>query len=486
MPWIVVKKKNEWCVYREGADGKPTGKTKGCHPTKKKAQAQQRALYHFVHESMELAHEDIRDRLRVALETRFALDPNTMEGIWIKKTYPDRVVYEHAGKMWQIDYTVDDAGEVILGTGEEVVIPNYVPVEEHIGMHTIAALAQPLRILESEEDDQSLHFEGCVLVDEVLSQGGKGRYYSREFNDRCLEATNLYLAAGGIITVYSRHGKAAGESGRAAYPTGLPVGRVTKPLWRKGAEIFYEAMISSTAEGKDVMVLIRDRVLQSTSLRASRYSSRMRALEDSTLVEEMVSAVIVGIDLCDQAGIEGAGIRRVLEEAPQWKETEEDNKMDFTELTLELLAEHRQDLLDAHASPLLEAKDAEMATLADANAELKVQLAAAATPPPDAARLAVLEASCCGLSRIMAEKLTAQGVGTAEAIAPVLEGVRAASLQELIADTPAPAPASAPVMESVAGATNLPGTDPSGAPPPDPEVDAEQARILELSQGSRR
>ena len=411
MPWMIVKKEDEWCVYKKDSDGKPTGKTKGCHPTKKKAEAQQRALYHFVHES----------------------------------------------------------------------------VEEHVGMRTIGAVARPLSIMESEGDEPSLTFQGCVLIDEVLSRAGQKRYYSMEFNDRCMEATNLYLAANGIITIYSSHGKVAGESGRALYPTGLPVGRVVKPLWRQGKEILYEAMISNTTEGSDVMTLIRDKVLQNTSLRASRYSSRMRALEDATLVEEMISAVIVGIDLCDQAGIDGAGIRRVLEEAPQWMNTEEDDPMDFTELTLEELVENRQDLLDTHTTPLLEAKDEEIATLADANAALKTQLAAAAAPSPDVGRLAILEASSCGLSKIMADKLTAMGVGTAEAIAPVLESVRAASLQELIADAPPAVPATpaTPVLESVVGVTNIPDTDASGAPPAEPQVDPEQTRILELAQGRR-
>lgn len=481
MPWIIVKKKSEWCVYKKDADGKPTGKTKGCHPSRKEANDQMAALHANVMEA-ELAFEDVRDRVRAALEGRFAVDPSSMEGLWVKKTYPDSVVFEYKGKLWEIDYTIDERGDVVLAAGETEVVDSFVPVEEHIGMQTIATVSQPFRILEAAEDTMNLHFEGCVLVDEVLSQGGKGRYYSREFNDRCMEATNLYLSAGGIVTIYSRHGKAAGESGRAAYPTGLPVGRVTKPLWRKGAEVFYEAMISATAEGTDVMVLIRDKVLLGTSLRASRYSSRIRALDDSTVVEEMVSAVIVGIDLCDQAGIEGAGIRRVLEEAPQWKK--EDDTMDFTELTLESLAEHRQDLLDAHATPLLESKDAELAVLADANAALKTQLADAAVPAPspDVARLAILEASSCGLSKIMAGKLSVMGVGTAETIAPVLESVRAASLQELLADVPSADPP-APALESAVGMTNLPADDP---PAGEPEVDSEQARILELSQGRRR
>ena len=236
------------------------------------------------------------------------------------------------------------------------------------------------------------------------------------------------------------------------------------------------------------MVLIRDEVLQDTSLRASNYSSRMRAMEDAGVVEEMVSAVIVGIDLCDQSGIEGAGIRRVLEEEPQWIDTEEENTMEFADLTLESLVENRQDLLDAHTKPLLEAQTADMATLADANAALKTQLAAAAAPSPDAGRLAILEASNCGLSKIMSDKLSTMGVGTAEAIAPVLESVRAASLQELVADaTPAAVvvPGAPVVLESALGKSNLPNMDPSGAPPADPAITPEQARILELSQGRR-
>lgn len=495
MPWMIAKRGEEYCVYKKDADGKPVGKTKGCHSTRKKAERQMAALHTNVLESTVLAFEDIRDRLRVALENRYAVDTNSVLGVWLKKTLPDSVVYEYDGKLWQVSYSLDNVGNVDLGSDTKEVLEDFVPIQEHVGMTTIAEIGRGLyRILESEKGSDNLRFEGCVLVDEVLSQAGKGRYYSTEFNDRCMEATNLYLSAGGIVTIYSRHGRAAGESGRALYPTGLPVGRVTKPLWRKGAEILYEAMISPTSEGSDVMVLIRDEVLQPTSLRASRYSSRMRALEDSSIVEEMVSAVIVGIDLCEQSGIEGAGIRRVLEEAPQWKDlTEEDGTMTYEELTLELLVENRQDLLDAHATPLLEARVAEIATLADANAALKQQLAtataaaeAAAASTPDAGRLAVLEACSCGLSRIMADKLTASGLNTAETIAPVLEGIRASSLQELVADTPAPA--AAPVLESVAGVTNILNTDPSGSVPG--AVDApgqapEEQRILELAQGSR-
>ncbi len=489
MPWIIAKQGNKYCVYKKGSDGKLTGKTKGCHSTRKEAQDQIAALHASVLESANLAFEDIKDRLRAALEARFPGDASGFSDVYIRKTWPDEVIYERAGKYWRLPYTLDDTGEVTLSTEEEVVVEQFVAVEEHAGAQIIASNTRAYRILESvEETPERLVFEGCVLIDEVLSRGGNGRYYSKEFNDSCMEATNLYLSVGGVVTIYSRHGRAAGETGRAPYPTGLPVGRLTKPLWRKGSEILYEAMITPTAEGKDVMVLIRDKVLLGTSLRASRYSSRMRTLETNTLVEEMISAVIVGIDLCDQAGIEGAGVRRVLEETPQWKTTEEEEEtMDFSELTLEELTANRQDLLDAHSKPLLATKDAELAILVDSNAELKGQLTtaqAAQTPTADVGRLAVLEASCGGLSRIIADKLTAEGLATTEAIGPRLAEIRAAAVQELLAESATPAIPATPAMESAAGQTRVADTTPGGAPPAAEPVTREsllRARVLSLA-----
>lgn len=45
MPYLIVKNKNEWCVYKEDANKKPTGDTLGCHPSEKEAQKQMAALY---------------------------------------------------------------------------------------------------------------------------------------------------------------------------------------------------------------------------------------------------------------------------------------------------------------------------------------------------------------------------------------------------------------------------------------------------------
>ncbi len=45
MPYLIIEKEDEYCVYKEDADGNPIGETLGCHPTEEAAAAQRRALY---------------------------------------------------------------------------------------------------------------------------------------------------------------------------------------------------------------------------------------------------------------------------------------------------------------------------------------------------------------------------------------------------------------------------------------------------------
>ncbi|HOU13472.1 MAG TPA: phage major capsid protein [Anaerolineae bacterium] len=45
MPYLIVKQDDEYCVYKEAADGEPDGATLGCHSTVAAAEAQRRALY---------------------------------------------------------------------------------------------------------------------------------------------------------------------------------------------------------------------------------------------------------------------------------------------------------------------------------------------------------------------------------------------------------------------------------------------------------
>lgn len=209
----------------------------------------------------------------------------------------------------------------------------------------LVASNRPLEIL--EETTEGLKVSGVALVDEAISSNR--RYYSAKFNDACMEATNQYMAEGGTVTIFSRHGNAVGQGGQM--PTALPIGKVTAPLYRKGKEIWYNMFIAPTTEGRDVITLVKAEVMLATSIRAAAYKSRMRRMNGAD-VEELIEATIVGIDTTDEAGIRGAGIREVLEEAPQFEEEED---MDYEKLTMEELLEHRKDLLDAHAASVQEA-----------------------------------------------------------------------------------------------------------------------------------
>lgn len=44
-PWRAIQQGDEWCVFKLGADGEPTGDTLGCHPSQDAANAQLAALY---------------------------------------------------------------------------------------------------------------------------------------------------------------------------------------------------------------------------------------------------------------------------------------------------------------------------------------------------------------------------------------------------------------------------------------------------------
>ena len=45
MPYMIQKDGDQFCVYKKGEDGKPTGSSKGCHDSKDDASAQMKALY---------------------------------------------------------------------------------------------------------------------------------------------------------------------------------------------------------------------------------------------------------------------------------------------------------------------------------------------------------------------------------------------------------------------------------------------------------
>jgi len=57
--WIVVQRKDKYCVYKEGPNGKPIGKSRGCHDTEEDARNQQKLLYRVAPEQKEMMDQFI-------------------------------------------------------------------------------------------------------------------------------------------------------------------------------------------------------------------------------------------------------------------------------------------------------------------------------------------------------------------------------------------------------------------------------------------
>jgi len=297
------------------------------------------------------------------------------------------------------------------------------------------------------------NFKGIAFIDNAVSQLGTGweRYYSPEFNDLCMKNTNNFIGLGHTVTMYNTHGSAGGSLFNPG--TKNPIGKVKGEMWRDGSEIKYNGFISPTEEGKDVIRLLFDEVMGESSVRMTEVRSILHSLnseepegegEDYGYIEEMQSARLAGIDLCDQAGITGAGLVRILESALIFTPLEKEEvtvEIKWEELTLEAVLENRKDLLDDHVATMLETVnvqfEAERAELEAAKAELettKTELETALAATPDttesATRIAALEldlaieqAAQIGVGREIALALR-EGAATIESIPAVLAEVR--------------------------------------------------------------
>jgi hypothetical protein len=328
-----------------------------------------------------------------------------------------------------------------------------------------------------------LRYKGVALIDHILSDNDV--YYSPGFNTQAMESTNEFMALGGKVTVYSRHGGAVQRAG--ALPTGLPVGRVDRPLQREGPEIVYEAAIADTAEGRDVAALIRSTVLGPTSVRF-----RPRGFEAERMVMEGKNVLrpsrglIKGIDLAEDAGIPGAGIVQIFEEAPlmtPFVPPEEDN-MDWKEVTLKELEEHVPTLLEESRAETVGLLEAAQGALASA---LEAATAAEALRGDDDLNVAILEASMIGVSREIRARLI-EKCTKVEDIKPVLEEVRLSALNTFMVSQKKPPEITTkgdahpdkkddPRTENGAPLEESDGDDPT---PGEKVLSPEEVRILEL------
>lgn len=348
---------------------------------------------------------------------------------------------------------------------------------------------------------EGLRFTGIAFIDHAVSQLGTGheRYYSPDFNDRCMENTNKFMELGHIVTMYNRHGSAYDTM--FSMSTKNPIGRIESELRREGAHIEYDAFISPTEDGKEVIQLIFDKIMGESSVRMTEVSSVLQRLkiegseddeegEDYGYIEEMITARVSGIDMCDEAGITGAGIVRLLGEAltfAPYDEQEEDVEINWEELTTEELLENRKDLLDAHTASRLEALTKQFETLeaelATSKADLASAQAAAVAQPVRIAELelslAIEQAAQGSVGKEIVKHLHEHGTSL-EDIPEAVIAVRDEAIARVLAEAPSG-------KTTAKGAANLPksagsGDDDGG----DEQFSEAQKRMMQLSSPSRR
>lgn len=70
------------------------------------------------------SYESIRDSISAALREKYDIGPDSRDWLWVKLTFPESVVvewYENGeDKLYEIPYSIDEAGEVTLGDPVEV------------------------------------------------------------------------------------------------------------------------------------------------------------------------------------------------------------------------------------------------------------------------------------------------------------------------------------------------------------------------------
>lgn len=215
---------------------------------------------------------------------------------------------------------------------------------------------------------EGVRFKGTALIDYAVAQQGTAyeHLFTPEFNDWCLKRTKEFMALGYKVTVYQTHGAAQGGffQGSTEYPTG----KVEK-LYREGEHINYEAFISPTASGKDLIRLLYDDVLNPTSVRIYDYDMSEEEVLDAKgekygTMLVLSDGYIGGIDFCDVPGLAGAGVKQILEGA-----TITHMEVEHMAMTMEELRD--EPLFNEAVGEKVEVLTAQLTAVQAENAELK-------------------------------------------------------------------------------------------------------------------
>lgn len=116
MPWKIVKQTDpeRWCIFKEDADGNPTGKTLGCHDTSKEAKDQLAALYANEPEARGIVAR-LWQSIKSLFDAELAPEPEPERALAMQDVYQQvgALLYaqESEGAYLWLNDIYDDAGQ---------------------------------------------------------------------------------------------------------------------------------------------------------------------------------------------------------------------------------------------------------------------------------------------------------------------------------------------------------------------------------------
>lgn len=216
-------------------------------------------------------------------------------------------------------------------------------------------------IIQESIDNKTFKFKGIAMIKDSIS--GNGRRYSGQLVENTVNTIKCILESSGSypLSVMADH------PGLVSNKTLTTVGKITD-IYLEGNNAVIEAEIANTSVGKDVQELIRGKFVEGLSIRASK--AKMKKMNiDGRSVNDVLEMELNGVDLVTNPGVKGAKVLDILESAENSSvfisiaEEEivdiEEEKMDYSKITLEELKLNRKDLVESlkdEFKPVLESE----------------------------------------------------------------------------------------------------------------------------------
>lgn len=203
-------------------------------------------------------------------------------------------------------------------------------------------------IIHESDEQKAFKFKGIAMIKNSIS--GNGRRYSGELVEGIVKTVKDIIESTGSypLSVMADH------PGIADNKTLTTVGKVVD-MYMDGDNAIIEAEIANTTFGKDVQELIRGKFVEGLSIRASK--AKMKKVNiDGRSVNDVLEMELNGVDLVTNPGVKGAKVLDILEsdnsgvyvsiENEEVIESNEEDIMDYSKITLEELKAKRSDLIE--------------------------------------------------------------------------------------------------------------------------------------------